>query len=409
MNPEGVNNIQFNYPLPNSNSNIYNIPTSSPTNTTNSNNNISKMIKSIPVMNVNRSMHPLLLPNISQLPMDLNSNNNSITVSISNPSVSSINDNNVRVLPLNGTSNNLHNISSQKNLTPQQQQQQQQPLFTTSQSSNLSYSSNTSFSTQTPINITKSYSILAGGDFPKRRLSSQDNSDLESDHDVNSTILPTIADNNSSATIKRSYSTYDMNSNNIINGSAQIVKQPIGPTFYNKGLPKPRKRQRLGPSCDTCRSRKVRCDAKIEVLYEDDRIICEISDKLSYVLKPYEVEELSRTLLRYHELPPELFMDPNDKIFVNDKKPNRKHYRLMKHINKIVLFQPCSSCVRLRNHKRKNSYANKWKVDHCRFSKGLTKNDTNIFNEIHRVTGKPLEEMTVQDFKNTGLVGTLHG
>lgn len=333
--------------------------------------NNSNMIKSIPVTNANKSMHPLLLPNINHLIMDNN------TLPISNPSIS---DNNVMGLPMNELSNNNNNNSNVALPT-------QQYLHTATQSPNSSSSSSiTSISTQQPININKSHTLLVNG-----ILTSHPTTDLASAHHHN--INPNTNGNTNS--------TYDTN-----NGSTQIVKQSIGPTFYNKNLPKTRKRQRLGPSCDTCRSRKVRCNAKIEILYEDDRIIGEISEKLNYVLKPYEADELSRTLLRYHDLPQELFIDPNDKSTTDDKTTNKNQYRLMKHINKIVLFQPCSSCVRLKNHKRRNSYALKWKVDHCSFSKGLTKSDANVFNEIHKITNKPLEEMTVQDFKNTGLVGT---
>lgn len=372
MNKDFSNNVQLNYPLPHST--IYN--------NNNNNTNNSKMIKSIPVINANKSMHPLLLPNINHVPVDANT---PTPIQLANPTVVSISDNNVMVLPIEDLNNNTNTNTIQTNAAPYTQQ-----YFNTTHSPTSSRSSITSMSTQQQLSINSSNTILLNGRFP-----SQTNSEFASDNNDLTNIT---------------HINYNNNNNTIIAPPGHIVTQPIAPpTFYNKNLPKTRKRQRLGPSCDTCRSRKVRCNAKIEILYEDDRIIGEISDKLSYVLKPFEADELSRTLLRYHELPPELFMDPTDKATSTDNKTsNQNHYRLMKHINKIVLFQPCSSCVRLKNHKRRNAYANKWKIDHCSFSKGLTKNDTNIFNEIHRVTNKDLEDMTVQDFKDAGLVSSTH-
>ena len=325
------------------------------------------MIKSIPIVNANRSMHPLLLPNYNQVSTTTNIYPTT-TTNIQHYTTGTLPSYNVQstsnggtCLPIKGNNDYHTNLTVVQNQHPAYQQRYLK--------SDISQTNNLSYSTDTSVGTTNPYFILAGDDMS----SSQNITQL-------------------------SYPTYNIVRNTSLSS--------VSPAFFNKNLPHhPRKRQRLGPSCDTCRSRKVKCDAKIEILYEDDRIINEISDKLIYILKPSEVKELSRTVLRYHALPEELFVEgaKDSSEDGNTSNSAKKHYRLLKHINKIVLFQPCSSCVRLKNHRKKTSCANKWKVDHCSFSRGLTKSDTSIFDEIHKVTGKNLDEMTVEDFRTTCL------
>lgn len=351
-----------------------------------------KVTKSTSIMNANRSMHPLLLPNYNQASTNTNIQSpiNTTTNAIqgTNRTVPSnnvpITFNNGIFWPVNNTGN-CH-INSAIFSNPQPLYQQRYVASTPPQLRNMPYPSVRPFPTDTPISITKSYSILGGGDTTKRSSSFSSQNIIQ---------LP--------------YSPYNINEQNIVHGAPVVFKQTplssISPTFFDKSFSQSRKRQRLGPSCDTCRSRKVKCDAKIEILYEDDRIINEISQKLVNTLTPSEVEELSKTVLRYHVLPKELFVDNVDNSNSNGNNNNgaRKHYRLLKYINKIVLFQTCSSCLKLKNHKKKTFCANKWRVEQCSFSRGLTKSDTNIFNEIRRVTGKNLDEMTVEDFRIAGL------
>lgn len=386
MNTENITTSQPNnslaYPV------SFNINTTQPEFYAFRNQNVTK---STPIMNANRSMHPLLLPNYSHISPNTSINPSANTqqdikyrTMLSN-NLPNTSDSNICWPKINNTNDHHISLTPLPNLQPSYQQGY--VTSNPSQLRNISYSSITSFPTDTPISITKSYSILGGGDTTKRAsvFSTQ-----------NMMQLPYPPYNN-------------VGEKKITHDTASAFKttplSSVSPTFFNRNFPQSRKRQRLGPSCDTCRSRKVKCDAKIEILYEDDRIINEISQKLIYILTPLEVEELSKTVLRYHVLPEELFVerqeDSNNNV--NNSNSTKKHYRLLKHINKIVLFQPCSSCVRLKNHRKKTSCANKWKVEQCSFSRGLTKNDTNIFNEIHRLTGKNLDEMTVDDFRTTGL------
>ena len=347
--------------------------------------------KSIPITNAKWPMHPLLIPNYNYILTSTNiypqiieeTNTQHPTNNVLRPAFSQNVSNRSILLPVNDSNNHHINLTTINTLQPLYQQVY--VLSDPSQIRNLSHSSVPSYSTYTPVSITKSYSVPDEEDTTKRMISPQN-------------ITPI------------SYPPYDHGTKRILqNATATFKNIPLSsmnPALFNKQLSHPKKRQRLGPSCDTCRSRKVKCDATIEVLYEDDRIINEISNKLVYLLKPPEVKELSKTILRYYALPEELFVrhEKEDSNRDGDNgNSTKKHYRLLKHINKIVLFQPCSSCIRLRNRRRKNSCADKWKVDHCSFSRGLTKSDASIFDEIHRVTGKNLDEMTIEDFRITSL------
>lgn len=178
-----------------------------------------------------------------------------------------------------------------------------------------------------------------------------------------------------------------------------------------KQFMKNNKRQRIGPSCDSCRAKKVRCDAQIEILIKDKSIINELSPKLNYILEKEDIDKISETILKDVKLPPEL-NSTNSKL------------RLMKHLNKIVLFSPCSSCIKInrkkkfkmakrgrKTNKKKNNINDKPDIDDvneiadeyfCTFSKGLSKSDICIFQKLNNLTNKNINELTVDDYLVAG-------
>lgn len=140
------------------------------------------------------------------------------------------------------------------------------------------------------------------------------------------------------------------------------------------------KRQRVGPSCDVCRVRKIKCDATIRIVHQAESLVSLISDSLHAVLSAQDLELLPKYLA--DRVPLDLLSqvkDPADKT------------QLVKHVDKLVVFKPCRSC-----HKKHNAA--------CQFSKGLTRADINIFNRLEKKTGKraALKDYTYHDYRAAG-------
>ncbi|CAI4053663.1 hypothetical protein SKDZ_16G2740 [Saccharomyces kudriavzevii ZP591] len=134
-----------------------------------------------------------------------------------------------------------------------------------------------------------------------------------------------------------------------------------------------RKRQRDGPSCDSCRTKKIKCNATIIVYLQDRNLISSISSNLHYILSQDDIE---RFRTRFFEKLPDVV----------------DTYEVIKHLDKIVLFKACTSCS------RKSKRAGK-----CLFSRGFTKSDMNVFSKINiKLKGKTIFEMTVTDYIAAG-------
>lgn len=147
------------------------------------------------------------------------------------------------------------------------------------------------------------------------------------------------------------------------------------------------KRQRIGPSCDGCRLKKIKCDAKIEIFMQDESIIPLVSNNLHHIFTKEEIRENMNTLFQNVQL-------PSDLLESDDSSPNQSI--LIKHIDKIIHFQQCSSC-----RKKKNSSS----PSHCccEFSKGFTRADINVFSKIKaRLKKDSIYEMDITDYKNAG-------
>lgn len=175
-----------------------------------------------------------------------------------------------------------------------------------------------------------------------------------------------------------------------------------------KQFMKNNKRQRVGPSCDNCRAKKVRCDARIEVLVKDNSILSQLSSKLNYILEDNDIDTISNTFLKNVTLPVEL-------------RTKGSKLKLLKHLDKIVLFSPCSSCIKI-NNKRKLKFSKKRRKRKCQidtesvgnncssiadeyfcaFSKGLSKSDISIFQKLYDKTEKNINELTINDYQDAG-------
>lgn len=147
------------------------------------------------------------------------------------------------------------------------------------------------------------------------------------------------------------------------------------------------KRQRIGPSCDKCRSKKIKCDAKIEILCQDEAILQLFSNNLHHQLTKYEIDE---------KLKSEIFSKSSAFAYISKDLFNRIEQRsedsqIIKHLDKIIYFEPCTSCSRKKH------------IGSCTFSKGFTRADINVFSKIgSRVAQKPIFEMTLKEYKKAG-------
>ncbi|QLL31720.1 hypothetical protein HG536_0B05860 [Torulaspora globosa] len=157
------------------------------------------------------------------------------------------------------------------------------------------------------------------------------------------------------------------------------------------------KRQRIGPSCDGCRLKKIKCDASIEILLQDESIIPLFARELHHVFTRQEVLDHSDTLFKKLGLPDSILEETAQDAA--DDEQNSTAGRtpiLIKHIDKIVLFRCCSSC-------RKRRISNGHSHDCCVFSKGFTRADINVFSKISsKVPGKSMAEMDITDYRNAG-------
>lgn len=137
---------------------------------------------------------------------------------------------------------------------------------------------------------------------------------------------PSLTSSTSSTTSVSPVSSPDLPAVNL--HQASVAKEYIS---------QPKRRQRLGPSCDSCRSRKVKCNAEIVVL---SRFFDESKDLESYKLSADQTEEL---------------VSSKRSIKLNEE------FNLIVSNSKLIKFKPCESC--------------KSKSITCCFSKGYTKED----------------------------------
>ncbi|CCF57315.1 hypothetical protein KAFR_0C03230 [Kazachstania africana CBS 2517] len=165
------------------------------------------------------------------------------------------------------------------------------------------------------------------------------------------------------------------------------------------------KRQRVGPSCDKCRLKKIKCDAKIVILAQDEFIITLFSNKLHYVLTNDDILQNKSTLLKLNiskDTLETIINSNNDNIEnTSPNNANNGQLFLVKHIDKLILFKQCLSCCKRKN--ASNNGINKKNACICLFSKGFTRADINVFSKISaRVKNKTIYDIEISDYKESG-------
>lgn len=169
------------------------------------------------------------------------------------------------------------------------------------------------------------------------------------------------------------------------------------------------KRQRVGPSCDKCRVKKIKCNATSNILVQDLDIVSLFSTKLHYEFSPEEIlnenSEVNQYMRRKHIIDAPSIQNLKECIRKNQNPQNKT---LVKHIDKLIIFQPCDSCQKKKNNLlitanstpieiRQNPKFQKTHellISHCNctFSKGFTRSDISIYTKItyHQKKGKSI-------------------
>jgi len=172
------------------------------------------------------------------------------------------------------------------------------------------------------------------------------------------------------------------------------------------------KRQRVGPSCDKCRLKKIKCDAHIEVLIQDESVLTFATELLHYALTRDDVIRHRITLESQFHIESDT-LDTFLKQSFENYNPNAGNKQfinsisIIKHIDKLILFKPCLSCCKKKYPVIITEFGtpNPFKefLNCCTFSKGFTRADINIFSRINkRISGKSIYEMNANDYKNSG-------
>lgn len=176
------------------------------------------------------------------------------------------------------------------------------------------------------------------------------------------------------------------------------------------------KRQRVGPSCDKCRVKKIKCDAQSDIVVQNAEVVGLFSPLLHYEFTTDEVlnadSEINQFLRKRNLLKNKYLIGLKDSLSKSHNVTNRT---LVKHIDKIIVFQPCSSCQKKKNNLlltanstpieiRQNPKFQKTHellISHCNctFSKGFTRGDISIFTKInyHQKKGKSIGNMLEEE------------
>lgn len=188
----------------------------------------------------------------------------------------------------------------------------------------------------------------------------------------------TIDNNNINITTSQGSSSQQDHESSSISSPLKPVKRKgsIGssPTAIKLASPSNNtKRQRSGPSCDCCRSRKIKCDSEIFIMSDlsNEEIVNSSKDQQpsevnSFIAHCEFVSFNESTGYQYYKI----FKD-GDHSLNNNNKLNSFSY---------LQFKPCSACTS-KNLK-------------CCFSKGFTRNDIIRFNKHERKSLKSTSSAT---------------
>ncbi|CUS22677.1 LAQU0S06e03488g1_1 [Lachancea quebecensis] len=181
------------------------------------------------------------------------------------------------------------------------------------------------------------------------------------------------------------------------------------------------KRQRIGPSCDSCRLKKIKCDASVEVLFQDEAVVAFNGDRHESLHVTMTSAE-ARSALPSHvwdALPPHI----RDALEAQDVRRGE----VVRHVDKIVFFRACASCTRRTASSGSGSgrepdsdsgagsaptspvvdsdgKADARSESCCSFSKGFTRSDINVFTRLQKQLGArgQLADFTVADYRAIG-------
>lgn len=149
-------------------------------------------------------------------------------------------------------------------------------------------------------------------------------------------------------------------------GESRQQELPLVFKFSNEGLVdvtknSKKRRQRTGPSCDSCRVRKVKCDAEIVIL-KDLKNSGSISPNGYRVIERFEPKDYSLTEKALEQIYREFYGGAPD--------AETSSHMFIKTATKLIRFKSCTAC-KMRNGK-------------CHFSKGFTRADIMKFNRFKR-------------------------
>ena len=211
------------------------------------------------------------------------------------------------------------------------------------------------------------------------------------------------------------------NTNNITASPTSSVSSSSASVSTNSKNNTGAKRQRVGPSCDKCRLKKIKCDAHIEVLVQDESVMTFVTNNLHYALTRDDVQRNRSALMSQFHISNDTLNTFVEQSFDNynphiGNKQFINSISIIKHIDKLILFKPCLSCCKkkhsaiitnfVNNNNNNNNQTNPYEefLNCCTFSKGFTRADINIFSRISKkIKGKTIYQMDVSDFKDAGL------
>lgn len=238
---------------------------------------------------------------------------------------------------------------------------------------------------------------------------------------------------------------YSINNTNSNTDVPTTTEGQLYPSKYYKKLAEQgassKKRQRIGPSCDKCRLKKIKCNASIEIILRDSRIVGMFNEHLHYTLTDQDIEMFNKNWSHLFgvKLPyticnipiPKSSNKSNDSAFPsssssspspsppsttsdnNSKTTQEPEYQVVvKHLDKLIIFQSCTSC---NKRKYKNSESGPMS---CKFARGFSRPDINQFNKIkvHMTSqassscsfnpsthkNMPIYDLTINDYQNAG-------
>ncbi|CCE62709.1 hypothetical protein TPHA_0D00660 [Tetrapisispora phaffii CBS 4417] len=164
-----------------------------------------------------------------------------------------------------------------------------------------------------------------------------------------------------------------------------FLQQPVSPVgtrdenYDNKSSNSKAKaftrRQRIGPSCDNCRSKKIKCNATIDIVFQNNAVLNLFTKNLHHFITLDELKFFQS--INHIDATTAALKQSLAQIDQNELLTNELY--LVKHLDKIILFKPCSHCNKKSNSKKSNDLENS---NCCQFPKGFTRADIGAFNKV---------------------------